>query len=121
MKTIRTYLKVCDFCHGTGFVSEIRLSSSSIRTCPVRTCPVCNGAKTIIITETIIDDNEREKNLPPQTYDPLKDYKIEYKPKNESWICPRCFKVHSYLSLTCDCPPSTITTTTLENTYINPD
>ncbi len=24
--------------------------------------------------------------------------------KNEGWMCPRCGKIHSYLSLTCDCP-----------------
>lgn len=25
------------------------------------------------------------------------------------WICPRCQKVHSDLSMTCDCPPPTYT------------
>jgi hypothetical protein len=28
------------------------------------------------------------------------------------WICPRCQKVHSWLSMTCDCDPNTITSTT---------
>ena len=27
----------------------------------------------------------------------------------DGWICPRCGKVHSYLSLTCDCNPTTLT------------
>ena len=30
----------------------------------------------------------------------------------EGWICPRCGKVHSYLSLTCDCPLNTFISTT---------
>jgi DNA repair exonuclease SbcCD ATPase subunit len=42
--------------------------------------------------------------------------KQEEKESNENiqaWICPRCYRVHSYLSLTCDCLPNTIT----KNTY----
>ena len=30
----------------------------------------------------------------------------------QAWICPRCQKVHSWLSMTCDCEPRTITSTT---------
>ena len=25
------------------------------------------------------------------------------------WECPRCFKIHSPFSVTCDCPPRTFT------------
>jgi len=30
----------------------------------------------------------------------------------QAWECPRCHKIHSYLSLECDCPPRVITATT---------
>jgi hypothetical protein len=32
--------------------------------------------------------------------------------KSAAWECPRCHKIHSYLSLTCDCPANTFTSTT---------
>ena len=32
----------------------------------------------------------------------------------QAWICPRCQKVHSWLSMTCDCEPKTITRTTYD-------
>ena len=32
--------------------------------------------------------------------------------RGHGWICPRCGKVHSWLSMTCDCEPKTITATT---------
>ena len=32
--------------------------------------------------------------------------------RGQGWICPRCGKVHSWLSMTCDCEPKTITSTT---------
>lgn len=35
------------------------------------------------------------------------------------WICPRCFKVHSWLSMECDCPPKTITWNTDNTESIN--
>jgi len=31
---------------------------------------------------------------------------------SQTWMCPRCYKIHSYLSTTCDCPPFTITAST---------
>ena len=36
----------------------------------------------------------------------------ETESKGQAWICPRCQKVHSWLSMTCDCEPKTITSTT---------
>lgn len=31
----------------------------------------------------------------------------------QAWTCPRCGKVHSWLSMGCDCPPKTITSSTI--------
>jgi len=45
MKT-RTYQKGCDWCNGTGTVPSINSSST------METCPVCQGSKTILVTET---------------------------------------------------------------------
>jgi len=58
-KIIRTYLKGCDWCKATGFVSnpynmEITGSITGV-------CPVCNGAKTVVVTETTFEDNEPDK------------------------------------------------------------
>jgi rubrerythrin len=36
----------------------------------------------------------------------------EAESKGQAWICPRCGKVHSWLSMTCDCEPKTVTSTT---------
>jgi len=33
------------------------------------------------------------------------------------WECPRCFKIHSPFSLTCDCPPRTFTSGGNTNTF----
>jgi hypothetical protein len=37
---------------------------------------------------------------------------IKATPMPSGWICPRCQKVHSWLSMSCDCEPNTITSTT---------
>ena len=39
----------------------------------------------------------------------LCQYEGNSKNNSDGWICPRCGKVHSYLSLTCDCNPTTLT------------
>ena len=41
-----------------------------------------------------------------------KEVMLEDKEAHGAWICPRCQKVHSWLSMTCDCEPNTITSTT---------
>jgi len=38
--------------------------------------------------------------------------KLDKIDKQGGWICPRCQKVHSWLSMTCDCEPKTITSIT---------
>lgn len=48
MKTTRTYPSICTTCNGTG-----RIFGTNLNTNLYQTCPVCNGNKTIIITETI--------------------------------------------------------------------
>jgi hypothetical protein len=42
--------------------------------------------------------------------------KLDKIDKQGGWICPRCQKVHSWLSMTCDCPPNTITRTSYDTT-----
>ena len=37
---------------------------------------------------------------------------LKLTPIPSGWICPRCQKVHSWLSMTCDCEPKTVTSTT---------
>jgi hypothetical protein len=39
-------------------------------------------------------------------------YPIICAPSSQAWECPRCNKIHSYLSLFCDCPPNTFSSTT---------
>ena len=45
MKT-KTYLKGCEWCNATGYVASYNLTNTT------EVCPVCNGNKTIIVTET---------------------------------------------------------------------
>lgn len=66
MKTlIRNYKRACDFCNATGFVSDKRKYTTSM----TKPCPVCNGEKTINITET---------EIIPDTYEHLytKPYEV---------------------------------------------
>lgn len=35
------------------------------------------------------------------------------------WECPRCFKIHSPFSQTCDCPPRTYTTAGSATTFVD--
>lgn len=37
---------------------------------------------------------------------------IEQPKGKEGWECPRCHTIHSYLKMSCDCPPMTINSTT---------
>jgi hypothetical protein len=53
MKTTRTYIQGCTWCNAQGFIKHIGNYTTDATTI----CPVCNGAKTIIITETT-EDNE---------------------------------------------------------------
>jgi uncharacterized Zn finger protein (UPF0148 family) len=56
MKTTRTYLIGCTWCKALGYVNNLQEGwhTGSVLTI---TCPVCNGSKTVIVTETIEDDN----------------------------------------------------------------
>jgi len=53
MKTTRQYLSGCTWCDATGLVPNQVTRGSSVTAPLTVVCPVCNGAKTIIITETI--------------------------------------------------------------------
>ena len=46
----RIYLKACDYCQATGFVS-IGRTGGSHSTSVTEICPVCKGNKTITVTE----------------------------------------------------------------------
>lgn len=54
---IRTYKKACDFCGASGRVPANGACSS-----PYETCPVCDGSKTITVTETITETNDITTN-----------------------------------------------------------
>ena len=47
MKTTKTYLKGCDWCNATGQKFPMEHNGTSFSSL----CPVCNGAKTILVTE----------------------------------------------------------------------
>ena len=48
-KVTRTYLSGCTWCGATGFVKELYFTTTGGW---LQVCPVCNGSKTIIVTET---------------------------------------------------------------------
>jgi hypothetical protein len=62
MKTTRTYLTGCTWCNATGMVRNSGLSTTVFDT-----CPVCNGAKTIIVTETTEGNDIAEHGVPIST------------------------------------------------------
>lgn len=43
---------------------------------------------------------------------------IEQPKGKEGWECPRCHTIHSYLKMSCDCPPLITTSTTYDGTYL---
>ena len=48
----------------------------------------------------------------------LEECKDENPASGQAWICPRCGKVHSWLSMECDCPPNVITASTIESNEV---
>jgi hypothetical protein len=72
MKITKTYPGICSHCQGNGFIQPVQGQITSTNWSNV--CPVCNGAKTIIITETTeessqssqaeVTDAEIEKEFP---------------------------------------------------------
>ena len=60
MKTTRTYLQGCTWCNASGFVPS---NNFGMNTTPLtNTCPVCNGVKTIVVTEvTELDASQRSE------------------------------------------------------------
>jgi len=63
MKTIRTYLSGCTWCSATGFVSTKNYGMNT--TLLTETCPVCNGSRTVIVTETTEDKEILEHDTFP--------------------------------------------------------
>lgn len=50
MKTVKQYLKGCDWCGATGFVA---IPNPGFMTSALTgICPVCNGSKVVLVTET---------------------------------------------------------------------
>ena len=61
MKTTRIYLKGCDWCNASGLVPS---NNWGMNTTPLTdTCPVCNGAKTIVVTEVTESDASQRSEL----------------------------------------------------------
>jgi hypothetical protein len=52
-KITRTYLSGCPWCNATGVKYPMQYEGNTFTS----VCPVCNGGKTIIVTE-VIEDNE---------------------------------------------------------------
>jgi DnaJ-class molecular chaperone len=54
MKTTKTYLSGCTWCNAIGMVKNydnFGMGTTSL----MKECPICNGAKTIVVTEIIED------------------------------------------------------------------
>jgi hypothetical protein len=58
----RTYLKGCEWCQSTGQVLD---GYPVMGTNVFRDCPVCNGSKTILVTEVVTNDNYDCKDINP--------------------------------------------------------
>lgn len=54
MRTTKTYLSGCTWCMAEGCVNSTPKGGTSGWTTKV--CPVCNGSKTVLVTEVIEDD-----------------------------------------------------------------
>lgn len=50
MKVKRTYLSGCTWCHATGFIKNDN-PHPEVTSAIIIVYPVCNGAKTILVTE----------------------------------------------------------------------
>jgi len=74
MKTTRTYLSGCIWCNATGFVNN-PISGGVSHTELTITCPVCNGGKTVIITETIEDSNLLKEKELNEIFEKAKNFK----------------------------------------------
>ena len=61
MKITRTYQKGCDWCNATGHVTNPNPNWGITGTELTIICPVCNGSKTVIVTEIIEDNNPPNK------------------------------------------------------------
>ena len=55
MKITKTYLSGCTWCNATGFVKDITPDVTGVWN---NICPVCQGAKTMPVTETFEDESE---------------------------------------------------------------
>jgi hypothetical protein len=55
MKTTRTYLDGCKHCGAIGSVLNPNFNPNITLSHHVITCPVCQGSKTVLVTETIED------------------------------------------------------------------
>ena len=55
MKTTKTYLSGCTWCGATGYVKDI---TPYVTGTWKNICPVCQGAKTMPVTETFEDEPE---------------------------------------------------------------
>ena len=67
MKTTRTYLQGCTWCNASGLVPS---NNFGMNTTPLTdTCPVCNGAKTIVVTEVTESDDSQRSELTDETID----------------------------------------------------
>ena len=59
MKTTRTYLQGCNWCNATGIKFPMEFNGISLSSF----CPVCNGTKTIIVTEVTESDASQRLEL----------------------------------------------------------
>src|SRR5665648_280840 len=77
MKTTRTYLSGCTWCNGTGF---IKIPNPGFMTSALTgVCPVCNGAKTVIVTEETEIESKRVSEVSDEDIqNAANEYEKEY-------------------------------------------
>jgi hypothetical protein len=63
MKITKTYLSGCTWCGALGVIESRRLPHQTVSSSLTEICPVCNGAKTVVVTE-IIEDNIESIKIP---------------------------------------------------------
>lgn len=56
MKVIRTYLGGCSWCKASGQIANPSFDPNTTNATLFIICPVCNGSKTVLITETFDSD-----------------------------------------------------------------
>jgi len=75
------------------------------------------------VYEEWLTDGSSRQTLGEVIASALPEPEKEDKPQSGGWECPRCHKIHSWLEMSCDCPPKVYSSTTYFSTdkSVEPD